>query len=81
MQQELADERENQDLKMNKSKTKVIMEIDTQYMSTTLKSKTLKATSTWHRDTTPETKTKIRRFKDESRPDGQHSACTATFQG
>ena len=32
----------------------------------------LKATSTWDRDTAPETKTKTRRFKEESRPDGLH---------
>jgi len=32
-------------------------------MSTILKSKTLKATSTWDRDTAPETKTKTRSFK------------------
>ena len=38
----------------------------------------LKATSTWDRDTVPATKTKIRRFKEESHPDGQHSPSTAT---
>ena len=44
------------------------------------KSKTLKAASTYvgqkstlDRDTAPETTTKTRRFKEESRPDGQHS--------
>ena len=41
-------------------------------MSTTFASRTLKATSTWERDTAPETKTKTRRFKKESRLDGQH---------
>ena len=44
----------------------------------TLKSRTLKATSTWDRDTTPEIKTKIRIFKEKSRPDGRHSPSTAT---
>ena len=39
---------------------------------------TLKATNTWDRDTAPETTTKTRRFKAESRPDGQHSPCTVT---
>ena len=34
-----------------------------EYMSTTLRSRTLKATSTWDRDTVSETKTKIRRLK------------------
>ena len=74
---ELADESDNQGLKMNKSKTKVMMKTD-QYMSTTLRSRTLTATSTWDRDTAPETKTKTRRFKEESRPDGEHSPSTAT---
>ena len=62
---------------MNKSKTKVIMETDTP-VSTTLRSRTLKATSTWDRDTAPEAKTKTRRFKEQPRPDGQHSPSTAT---
>ena len=48
------------------------------HTSTTLRSRTLKATSTCDRDTTPVTKTKKRRFKEESRPDGQHSPSTAT---
>ena len=44
---------------MNKSKTKVMMETHTQiYMSTTPRSRTLKATSTWDRDIAPETKTR-----------------------
>ena len=43
-----------------------------------VRSKTLKATSTWYRDTAPETKTKTRRFKEVSRPDGQHLPSTAT---
>ena len=48
IQQELADESENQGLKMKKSKTKVMLENDTPtYMSTTLRSRTLNATSTW----------------------------------
>ena len=42
---------------MNNSKTKVMLEDDTQYMSTTLISRMLKA--------------KTRTFKEESRPDGQ----------
>ena len=43
-------------------------EMTHQYMSSILKSRTLKATSTWDRDTAPETKTNTRRFKEESRP-------------
>ena len=60
---------------MNESKTKVMMESDT---PTSLKLRTLKATSTWDRDSASETKTKTRRCKEESRPDGQHSPSTAT---
>ena len=45
-------------------------------MSITLRSRTLKATR--DNDIAPETKTKTRRFKEESRPDGQHSPSTAT---
>ena len=71
MLQELADESQNRGLKMNKLKTKVMMENDT----TTL---TSIATSTLDRDTAPDTKTKTRRFKEESRPDGQHSLSNAT---
>ena len=56
MLQELTDESKNQGLKINKSKTKVMMEND---MSTTLRSRTLNVT--WNRGTTPETKTKIQR--------------------
>ena len=44
MLQELADKSENQGLKMNKSKTKVIMENDTPIHVN--RSRTLKATST-----------------------------------
>ena len=47
-------------------------------MSTTLRSRTLKATSIWYRDTAPETKTKKRRLKEESRLDGQHSPSIMT---
>ena len=56
MLQELTAESKNQGLKINKSKTKVMMEND---MSTTLRSRTLNVT--WNRGTTPETKTKIQR--------------------
>ena len=73
---ELADESENHGLKMNKSKIKVVMETTHQYISTTLRSRTLKATSTWDRYIAPETKSKTRRFKEDSRPDGQHSSGT-----
>ena len=65
MLQELADESESPGLKM--------------YNDTpTLRSRTLKAMSTWDRDTAPETKNKTRRFKEESRPGEQPSPSTAT---
>ena len=78
MLQELADESENQGLKMNKSKAKVMMENYTPITTPTLRSRTLKGTSTWDTDRAPETKTKTRRFKEVSRPDGQHSPSSAT---
>ena len=53
MLQELAEDSYNQGLKMNKSKTKVMIH---QYMSTTLRSRPLKDTCNWDRDTAPETK-------------------------
>ena len=46
-----------------------------QYMSTTLQ---IENAETWDKDTAPKTKTKKRRLKEESRPDGQHSPSTAT---
>ena len=70
MLQDLGDESNNRGLRMNKSKTKMIMENDTSIYVT------LKAT--WDRDTAPETETKTRRFKEQSRPDEQHSPSTAT---
>ena len=69
---EFADESENQGLKMNKSKTKAIIENDTQVENVE------SYTSSWDRDTVPETKTKTRIFKEEARLDGQHSPSTAT---
>jgi len=74
----LADESERHGVKVNNLKTKVMMEKTHQYMSTILKSRKVKAMSTWDRDTAPGTKTKTRRFKEESRPDGQHSPSTAS---
>ena len=47
-------------------------------MSTTLRSRTLKATSTWDSDTATETKTKTRRFKEESRQD-RHNGFTTVY--
>ena len=56
MQQELADESEYQGMEMNKSKRNVMVENDTPiYMSATIGSRTLNATSTWDRESAPET--------------------------
>ena len=72
-------ESENQVLKMNKSKTKVMMENDTLVLyADNRRSRLLKATSTWNRYTASGTITKTRRFKDEFRPGGQHSPSSAT---
>ena len=64
---------------MNKSKTKVMMENDTPIYVNNTQIVNVKVTSTWDRDTAPETKPKTMRFKEESRPDGQHSPSTATY--
>ena len=49
-----------------------------QYMSTTPRQITLKATSTWDRDTAPTTKkNKTMRLREESRAGGQHLPSTA----
>ena len=58
MLQKLADESENQGLKMNKSKTKVMMENDTPIYVNNTQIVNVKATSTWDRETAPETKKK-----------------------
>ena len=68
MLQELVDKSENQGLKTNKSKAKVMMENDTP----------INVESCIYLRQQLETKTKTRRFKVEPRPDGQHSPSTAT---
>ena len=74
MLQDLADDSEIQGVKMNKSKTKMMMENDTPiYVNNTQ----IEDIESWGRDTAPDTKTKTRRFKEGSRPDGQHSPSTA----
>ncbi|KAK2191817.1 hypothetical protein NP493_44g01004 [Ridgeia piscesae] len=50
------------------------MENDTPIYVNNTQIKNVESTSTWDRDTAPETKTKLRRFKEESR----HSPSTAT---
>ena len=47
-------------------------------MSISLRSRTLKYTSTLDRDTTPDIETNTRIFKEESLLDEQHSPSTAT---
>ena len=61
---------------MNKSKTMVQMENDTLLHVKNIQIENVE--SYWDRDTAPETKSKTRRFKEESRPDGHHSPNTAT---
>ena len=78
MLQELANENEIQGLKMNKSKTKVMMENAHQYKQTTFRSRTLKTASTWDRDTALEANITTMRLKEKSRPDGLYSTSTAT---
>ena len=57
MLQEFADESENQGLKMNKSKTKAMIENDTpMYVNNTQTENVESYTSTWDRDTAPEIK-------------------------
>ncbi len=75
---ELDDESEDHVLKMNKSKTKVMMENDTPIHVNNTQIENVENKSTWDRDTAPETKTKTRRFNEESWPDGQHSPSIAT---
>ena len=78
MLQELADENDNnQNLKMNNSKTKVKTENDISIFVNNTQ-RMLKATSTLDRDTAPETKTKTSMFNEESQPDKKHSPSTAT---
>ena len=81
MLQELDDESENQGLKMNKSKTKVMMENGTSIYVNNTKIENMERYIYRDRDTTPETKTKIRRFKEESWLDGQHSQTPRHIQG
>ena len=66
MLQELADESENQGLKMENDTPIRIYVNNTQIENVES-----------YRDTAPE-KNKARRFKEESWPDGQHSPSTAT---
>ena len=76
MLQELADKSKNRGLKMNNSKTKVIMENDT-YVNTTQIEDVERYIYLGQRYSTRD-KTKTRRFKEESRPDEQHLPKTAT---
>ena len=78
MLQELTDESENQGLKMNKSETKVMMKNDSSiYVNNTQIENVERHIYMGQRYSTRD-KTKTRRFKEESRPDGQHSPSTAT---
>ena len=74
--QQMLHESENQSLKTNKSKTKLMMKTDTPiYVNNT----NIENVEIYlDRDIAPEAKTKTRRFKEESRLNGQHSPSTAT---
>ena len=76
MLQEFADESDNQDLKMNKSKTKVMMKNDTPLCQQHLDRERRKLHLPGTEIDNQRQKTKKRRFKEESRPDGQHSPCS-----
>ena len=75
MLHELADE--NQGLQMNKSKTKVMMENDLPIYVNNTEIENVESYM-YLAGTPPDTKTKKRRFKEESRPGGQHSPSTGT---
>ena len=78
MLQELADESENQGLKITKLKTKVMMDSDTPIYVNNTQIENIESFIYLGRDTAPETKTKTRKFKEKSRPDRQHSPSTMT---
>ena len=72
--QELPDEREIQGLKMNMSKKKATMENNTpMYVNNTQIENAESYIYMGYIYTAPETKTKTRILKKESKPDGQHS--------
>ena len=82
MLQELADQSKNQGVTMNKMNTKLNIENDTPlHIYIYLKSRRLKAMSTWIRYTEPLTQIKTRRLKEEEEEesDGQHSPSTAIY--
>ena len=65
MLHEIADESDNQGVKMNKSK--VMMDTDTP-IQVNNRSRTLKATSTWDRDIAPETKNQVKEIQRKMTP-------------
>ena len=78
MLQELVDESENHGLEVNKSNTKVVIENDTPiYVNNTQIENVESYTYLGQRYRTTGKK-QATRFKEESRPDGQHSPSTAT---
>ena len=71
MLQEVADENENQGLKMKESKINVMIENDTPiYVKNTQIENVDSYNFLGQRYSTRDKKTKTRRFKEESRPDG-----------
>ena len=78
MLQELADESENHGLKMNKSKTKVRMANDTPIYVNSTQTENVESYVYLGQRYSTRDENQARRFKEESRPDGQHSPSTAT---
>ena len=79
MLQELADESENQGLKMNKSKTKVMIENGTPvYINNTKVQNVESYIYLGHRQHQRQNHDSV---KEKSQPDGQHSPSTATSSG
>jgi len=79
MLQDLADKSENQCLKMNKSKIKVMMENDTPIDVNNTQTENVESyIYLGQRYNNSENNPNTRRFNEESRPDGQQSPSTAT---
>ena len=79
MLQELADEIENQGLKMNKSKTKVMMENDKLMYVKNTQIENVECYIYLRQRYSTREKNKTRSFKEKSRPDVQRSPSTTTY--
>ena len=77
MPQELVDESENRGLKMNKLKAKAMMKNNTPIYVNYTQTENIECYI--YLPISPETKTKSSTFKEESRPDEQHSPSTVIY--